>query len=121
MINHNPSFNSSGNLTFDPDEFKLTKKMILRFMDAIEARWKKSTIATFKNSKYLIGLEAMKVGICLSDEETISKVWHDILNGFNELISLNQLARLKGEYPDYEKLCDIVIKRIESGETINSK
>lgn len=113
-----PNFNSSGNLAFDPDEFKLTKKMILRFMDAIEKRWKKDTIATIKNTKYLIGLEAMKVGIMMSDEDTISKVWHDILNGFNELITLNQMARLRGEFQGYEKLCDIVITRIENGETI---
>lgn len=113
-----PNFNSSGNLAFDPDEFKLTKKMILRFMDAIEKRWKKDTIATIKNTKYLIGLEAMKVGIMMSDEDTISKVWHDILNGFNELITINQMARLRGEFQGYEKLCDIVITRIENGETI---
>lgn len=113
--------NSSGNLAFDPDEFVISKKMILRFMDAIQKRWERDLTNKIKNAKYVMGMEAMKVGVKLTDEDTISKVWHDIINGFNELITLNQMCRLKGEFPDYEKLCDIVISRIENGETIQAK
>jgi hypothetical protein len=116
-----PSFNNSGNLAFDPDEFKINKRTILRFMDAIEKRWASGTIAKMKNAQYIIGLEAMKVGIRVTDEETISLIWHDIITGFNELIALNQMYRLKGEFPDYDKLVDITLDRIEKGEILQIK
>lgn len=112
--------NSSGHLAFDPDEFVITKKMILRFMDAIQKRWERDTLNKIKNAQYIMGLEAMKIGIRITGEDTISAVWHDMILGFNELIALNQMCRLKGEFPDYEKLCDIVLTRIENGETIQA-
>lgn len=106
---------------FDPDQFNLTKKQIFQIMDAIGSRWAKTKIAKFKNAKYIIGLEAMKVGITLSSEEVIQQVWNDILIGFNELIRLNQLARMRGEFPQMEKMIDMVTAKIDSGELFGSK
>lgn len=101
---------------FNPDEFLLGKLEILSIMDAITARWKKSNVAKLKNAKYIIGIEAMKVGIRLTSEDVIKQIWLDILMGFNELIKLNQDCRLKKEYPSMADMLEIVHDKIASGE-----
>lgn len=101
---------------FDPDAFNLSKKQIFQVMDAIGSRWGKSKMAKFHNAQYIIGLEAIKVGITLTKEEVIQQIWNDILIGFNELIRLNQLERMRNEFPDMGKMVDLVTAKIESGE-----
>ncbi len=106
--------------TFDPDEFNLSKKQILIIMEAIGSRWGKSKIQKLKNAKYIIGLEAMKIGINLTSEDVIKQIWKDILVGFNELIRLNTLERMKTESPNTEKMIELVTKKIENGELFNN-
>lgn len=79
---------------FNPDELKLSKKDIMELMDGITRRWKKNKQA---NSKFIISMEAMKIGIRIMNEETISLIWGEIINGFNELLYENALAKAKGE------------------------
>jgi len=89
-------------------------------MDAISKRWKTGKVSKFKNAQYIIGIEAMKVGIRLTSEEVIKQIWHDILVGFNELIRLNEANRLKKEFPKIEDMLDLVKDKIETGELFSN-
>ena len=106
---------------FDPDKFNLSKKQIIMIISAIGKRWSSSKISTIKNSRYIISLEAMKVAINLTPEDVIKEIWHDMLFGFNELIRLNSLERMKEEFPDMEKMIEIVTKKLESGELFDQQ
>jgi len=111
----------SENLAFDPDKFNLDKKQILMVFSAIEKRWTSSKVAKLKNAKYVVSMEALKLAINWTDEEVLQTIWRDILFGFNELIRLNDLARMKEEFPNMEAMIDIVTKKLESGELFSNK
>jgi len=106
---------------FDPDKFNLSKKQIIMIISAIGKRWTNTKISSIKNSRYIISLEAMKLAINLTPEEVIKEIWHDMLFGFNELIRLNGLERMKTEYPDMEKMIEIVTKKLERGELFDKQ
>jgi len=106
---------------FDPDKFNLSKKQIIMIISAIGKRWTKTKMSSIKNSKYIISLEAMKLAISMTNEDVIKEIWHDMLFGFNELIRLNSLERMKGEFPDMVKMIEIVTKKLESGELFYDK
>ncbi len=106
---------------FDPDKFNLSKKQILLVISAIGKRWKTSKVSTVKNSRYIISLEAMKVAVNLTPEEVIKEIWHDMLFAFNELIRLNDLERMKTEFPDMEAMISIVTKKLETGEIFDKQ
>jgi len=104
---------------FDPDKFNLSKKQITMIISAIGKRWSSSKMESIKNSRYIISLEAMKVAINLTPEDVIKEIWHDMLFGFNELIRLNSLERMKTEYPNMEAMIEIVTKK--SGELFDKQ
>ncbi len=81
-------------LRFDPDELAMSKQDILELMNGIEKRWKKNNKS---NYQFIISLEAMKVGIRLTSEQTVKDIWTEIVNGFNELLYENGMARARGE------------------------
>lgn len=101
---------------FDPDKFNLSRKQIIMIITAIGKRWTKTKMSRIKNSKYIISLEAMKIAISMTNEDVIKEIWHDMLFGFNELIRLNSLERMKTEFPNMEEMIEIVTKKLESGE-----
>jgi len=107
--------------TFDIDKFNLSKKDILEIINAISQRWRKSKISHLKNAQYIIGIEAMKVGINLTSEKVIQQIWRDILIGFNHIIEQNDAARMRNEYPDMKKMLDITKKKIANGELFDNK
>jgi len=102
--------NKSGKLTFDPDELKLTKHDILDMLNSIESRWKQDK---FSNSQFIISMEAMKIGVRLMKEETISKLWGEIVNGFNELLYENAMAKAKGENESWSDTLEKVKRKIK--------
>ncbi len=79
---------------FNPDELKLSKQDILDLMNGIENRWKKNNKS---NYQFIVSMEAMKIGIRLTSEKTISQIWFEIVNGFNELLYENGMAHARGE------------------------
>lgn len=81
-------------IKFNPDELKLTKKDVLELMNGIENRWKKNNKS---NYQFIMSLEAMKIGIRLTTEQTVKDIWVEIVNGFNELLYENGMARARGE------------------------
>ena len=97
-------------MKFNSDELRLSKKDILELMNAIENRWKKNKKA---NAQFVISMEAMKIGIRLTKEETISLIWAEIINGFNELLYQNALAKAKGENQTWAKTLEIVKTKLK--------
>ncbi len=97
-------------IKFDPDELKLTKKDIIELMNGIESRWKKNKKA---NSQFIISMEAMKIGIRLTSERTVSQIWYEIVNGFNELLYENALSLAKGENRSWAQHLDKVKTKIK--------
>ena len=73
---------------FNPDELQLTKKDIIEMLDSISDRFKKNKKA---NYKFIISVEAMKLGIRMMDDQTLTQIWTEIINGFNELLYQNAL------------------------------
>ncbi len=106
---------------FDPDRFNLSRDQILLVISAIGKRWTKSKLARFKNSRYILALEIMKIAIRGTPEIIIQDIWHDMLVGFNELIRLNDEARMKEEYPKMEELLNLTLKKLESGELFDQQ
>ena len=85
---------NSNIIKFNPDELKLTKKDIIDLMESIEKRWKKNNKS---NYQFIVSMKAMKIGIRLTSEKTISQIWFEIGNGFNELLYENGIAHARGE------------------------
>lgn len=73
---------------FNPDELQLTKKDIIEMLDSISDRFKRNSKG---NYKFIISVEAMKLGIRMMDSETLTQIWTEIINGFNELLYQNAL------------------------------
>jgi len=96
-------------IKFNPDELKLTKKDIIEIMDSIEDRWKQDKL---RNSQFIISLEAMKLGIRLMKESTITQLWIEIINGFNALLYENAMTKAKGENESWANTLEKVKKRI---------
>jgi len=97
-------------MKFNSDELKLSKKDILELMNAIETRWKNNKKS---NTQFIIAMEAMKIGIRLTNQETISLIWSEIINGFNELLYENALARAKGENQTWAETLEIVKTKLK--------
>jgi len=97
-------------LKFNPDELKLTKKDILELMDGIENRWKKNRTS---NAEFIISMEAMKIGIRLTREQTVAKIWSEIVNGFNELLYENAMAQARGEKETWVQTLEKVKKKLK--------
>ncbi len=97
-------------LKFDPDELALTKKDIIEMMDSIGKRWSKNKSS---NYKFIISIEAMKIGIKLMDEKTVSLIWSEIVNGFNELLYENAMAKARGENQSWSQTLEKVKQKLK--------
>ena len=97
-------------LKFDPDQLALSKKDIMEMMDAISNRWSKNKSS---NYKFIISIEAMKIGIKLMDEKTVNLIWSEIVNGFNELLYENAMAKAKGENQTWSQTLEKVKQKLK--------
>ncbi len=97
-------------IQFDPDELVLKKKDIIQMMDSIADRWKQDRRS---NAKFIISIEAMKLGIRFTSEQTITKLWGEIIKGFNELLYENAIAKAKGENETWSQTLEKVKTKIK--------
>jgi len=95
---------------FDPDELVLSKKDIIEMMDSIEDRWRQDKRS---NYKFIISIEAMKLGIRMMNEDTVTKIWSEIVNGFNELLYENAIAKARGENESWSTTLDKVKTKLK--------
>ena len=96
---------------FNPDKLVLTKQDIIDMMNSISKRWSKNRTENFQ---YIIGIQAMKAGIMITREDTIQKIWGEILNGFSELLYQNAIAVGKSEKERWAFALDKVKKKLEA-------
>lgn len=96
-------------IEFDPDKLTLSKKEIMEFVDAILHRWKKNYL---ENAKYIAGLELMRFGLLMTGEDTLTKIWSEILNGFNDLLYENAMARARNEHADWAAIQEKIKKKM---------
>ena len=99
----------------NPDELVISKEDILRITKLVKNRWRKNTKS---NWRFIAGMIAFEGGLHLTDEDTISKIWTDLIKVTNELVVYNNMKHLAGEFPDTKAMLDIVEKKINSGELI---
>lgn len=100
----------------DPNELQITKDDILRITKLVKNRWRKNKA---KNYKFIVGMLGFEAGLRLTDEDTISKIWTDLIKVTNELIVYNNMKHLAGEYPDTRAMLDIIEGKINSGELLD--
>lgn len=104
-------------LEFDPDRIHLTRKQIIRIIDAIIKGWQKNGKANFL---YIAALNAFKAAVWIMSEDDINEFWHRFTRAFMSINEASQYARLKAEYKKGDKAFALAfedaIARIESGE-----
>jgi len=79
---------------FDPDKLVLTKKDILDFCDRVLGKWEKDPK---KDVTHIFAMNAVKTSILWTNEESLKKIWSEILNWNFELLFKNALAQAKDQ------------------------
>lgn len=74
---------------FDPDKFILTKQDFLNILNRIETRWK---INFKENWRLILEMEGIKVYFKTKTDESIQKIWKEIIHEINEVIIDNSIA-----------------------------
>lgn len=97
---------------FDPDGLYLTKPQIRQIIEAIKQRWKKNRKGNFI---HIQALTAFSISLGLMSDEQVEAIFKDIIKATNKLAELNQMQRLKGEFPSTASMVDLVVKDIEGG------
>jgi hypothetical protein len=98
---------------FDPDELQLERKDIIRIIEAVQKRWRKSG---WRNKFYLAGLAAFKQGIEWVSDDILKYVWRDLVRLTNKMMEYNAFMQMKGEMPKTESMLKIIEEEIESGD-----
>ena len=86
---------------FDPDEFVLTKKDVLDFIDIVINYWGRTVQDKLKNIKLIAGLEMMKAGVIFTNESDFKVIWSMLLKFIVTLQYEN--TRAKMDFPDVLK------------------
>jgi hypothetical protein len=107
-------------ILLSPDKLYIDKKLILRVLNAIEKHWTRNADSRMANMQYGIYMEAIKTSIHLTKEEVLSNIWTSIMLALNEVMRLNafemSMKNKKDGFSGVEKLYDIAISKLESGE-----
>lgn len=103
----------NSDIGFDADELQLEKKDIVKIIEAVQKRWRKSGL---KNKIYLMGIAAFKQGILWTPDEVLKFVWRDMVSLTNKMIEYNARKRMLGEMPKTAEMLQMLEDEIESGE-----
>jgi len=81
---------------FDPDKFVLTKQDFLKILDRIGNRW---SVNKRDNWKLLLELEGAKIYFHMKSDDSIRKLWGEIIKEINEIMIENTIKvdELTGE------------------------
>ena len=96
---------------FDPDTLHVSKQDIFRVVDALIARWKKNRRA---NAVVIAGATAFKLGVRAIDDEKFQELWTEMINFSNELITYNELKRMRGDLPRTAEFVDLFLAKFEA-------
>jgi len=100
-------------IEFDPDELQLEKKDIIKIIEAVQKRWRKSGL---KNRLYLMGLAAFKQGVEWVSDDIIKLVWRDMVSLTNKMIEYNARKRMMGEMPKTAEMLKMLEDEIDAGD-----
>jgi len=97
------------NKAFDPDRFVLTKQEIVEFCDRVLEKWNKNPK---ENAQNIVAMNAVKLGVIWTDENSLKSIWSEILNWAFTLLYKNAIAQTKEENVDWSRIMG-KIKRLE--------
>ena len=86
---------------FDPDRLVLTKQEILEFCDDVLKKWEKKPK---ENTQNIFAMNAVKMGVQWTDEESLKAIWGEILKWSFALMYKNALAQAKEEDIDWSHI-----------------
>ena len=86
---------------FDPDRLVLTKQEILEFCDGVLKKWEKKPK---ENTQNIFAMNAVKMGVQWTDEESLKAIWGEILKWSFALMYKNALAQAKEEDIDWSHI-----------------
>lgn len=75
-------------MSFDPDKFILAKNDVLNILNRIDNRWKKNFKANYRE---IFEMQAVKLYFKSKSEESISKLWTEIINEIHEIMIDNSI------------------------------
>jgi len=90
---------------FDPDRLVLSKTEILDFCDRVLQKWNKNPA---KNAQNIIAMNAVKVSVSWTDEESLKAIWSEILQWTFELLYKNAMAQAKEENVNWAQVFEKV-------------
>ncbi len=83
---------------FDPDRLVLTKQEILEFCDGVLEKWKKKPN---ENSQNIFAMNAVRMSILWTDEDSLKAIWSEILKWAFALMYKNAIAQAREENVDW--------------------
>ena len=95
--------------TFDPDRLVLTKEEILEFCDRVLEKWRTETN---ENAQHILAMNAVRMSILFTDEDSLKAIWGEILRWTFVLLYKNAIAQAKEENVDWSRIMG-KIKRLE--------
>ena len=85
---------------FDPDKLELSKSEILEFCDRVIKKWNENPT---KNAKNILAMNAVKTSIIWTDDESLKKIWGEIISWTFELLYENAMAHDDKEWANVMK------------------
>ena len=88
---------------FDPDRLELTKQEILEFCDGVLEKWKKKPK---ENAQNIFAMNAVRMSVLWTDEDSLKAIWGEILNWTFELMYKNAIAQAKEEKKEWSPILE---------------
>lgn len=86
--------------SFDLDKLVLSKTEILEFCDRVLKKWNKNST---KNTNNILAMNAVKISILWTDDESLKAIWREILSWTFELLYENAMAQEGDEWSNIRK------------------
>ena len=103
---------------FDVDTLQISKKDLLKVVDALIGRWSKNRRA---NAAVIAGAHGFKLGVRMISDEKFAELWGAMVDFSNELMAYNEAKRLSGEFPKAADFVDLFVKRFETFEALQDE
>ncbi len=86
---------------FDPDRLVLTKQEILEFCDSVLKKWEKKPE---ENAQNIFAMNAVRMSVQWTDEESLKAIWGEILKWAFALMYKNAIAQAREENIDWSHI-----------------
>ena len=93
--------NKKSKKEFDPDRLVLTKQEILEFCDGVLKKWERKPE---ENAQNIFTMNAVRMSVQWTDEESLKAIWGEILKWSFALMYKNAIAQAKEENIDWSHI-----------------